>query len=89
MAKLRVTICAGTTCYVMGGSHLHALEEHLRPEDAGRVEIMGARCLGMCKEGQFGRAPYVRINDEVMAEVTLPKLIHRIEELLAEPEEQG
>ena len=82
MEKIRIVICAGTTCYVMGGSHLQALEEHLPPEYAAWVEITGARCLGCCKEGQYGRAPYVRVNDEVMQEATIPKLLHRIEELL-------
>lgn len=75
MEPVKVKICAGTTCYVMGSSHLHTLADYLTPEERARVEITGARCLGCCDKGQFGKAPYVLIDDTVVSEASIPTVL--------------
>jgi NADH:ubiquinone oxidoreductase subunit E len=84
MKKVKVVLCSGTTCYVMGSSHLALLEEHLLPEERDLVEVFGARCLDLCKNDRYGGAPYVLINDQIMAEATLPEVLERIRALLAD-----
>lgn len=83
MARIKVTICAGTTCHLMGGSYLQSLADHLDPELRDIVDVDGARCLGLCK-GSSAQAPFVLIDEEVISEATLPALIERIESLAQE-----
>lgn len=79
--KISVVICSGTACYVMGASDILLLEEELPAPLRDRVEIEGSTCLGYCKDAKNGKAPFVRINGELMASATLPKVIARIREL--------
>ncbi len=89
MSKIKVTICAGTTCYLMGAAYLQALVDDLDPSLREKVEIMGARCLGFCKEGDnYGKAPFVKINDEILAEATTPLVLDRIQAILKETSEE-
>ena len=83
MNKIKVRICAGTTCYLMGGMQLQSLEDHLDPEAKSIVDIDGARCLGLCKGENYGKAPFVMINEEVVSEATLPIIIERIHSLIS------
>ncbi len=78
MSKIKVEICMGTTCYVLGASSLLQVQEALPAELASRVEIDGASCLELCKNGQFGKAPFVRVNGETISEATIPKLVQAI-----------
>ncbi len=79
--KIKVVICSGTACYVMGASDILLLEEELPAALRDRVEIEGATCLGFCKDPKSGKAPFVSIGGEVMAGATLPKVMARIREL--------
>ena len=81
MDKIKITICAGTTCYLMGSAYLQSLEDHLEPDIREMVEIEGVRCLGLCKGENYGKAPYVKINGEIISEATLPVVLGRIEML--------
>jgi NADH:ubiquinone oxidoreductase subunit E len=45
---------------------------------AEKVEIQWKRCLGYCNSN-IGKALYVIINDEVICEATLPRIIEKIE----------
>jgi NADH:ubiquinone oxidoreductase subunit E len=83
MDRIEVTICAGTTCVVMGGSHLLLLEEHLPPHLRGRVSVRGARCLECCHQSRPDDAPYVRIDGEILGGATLPGILERLEALAA------
>lgn len=79
--KIKVTICSGTACYVMGASDLLLLEENLPASLIGRVEIEGETCLGYCKDSKNGRAPYVLVNGELMAGATVVSIIAKVQEL--------
>lgn len=80
--KIKVVICSGTACYVMGASDILLLEEELPQRLRDRVEIEGVTCLGYCKDSKAGKAPFVTINGEVMAAASLPKVMARIRELV-------
>jgi NADH:ubiquinone oxidoreductase subunit E len=83
MKKIKVTICTGTACFVMGASDIMLLSEKLPPEMKDKVEIGGCTCMGECKGDKNGRPPYVKINDEIIREANLPVVIERIIELAA------
>jgi NADH:ubiquinone oxidoreductase subunit E len=76
--KIKVTICSGTACFVMGGADLLVLEEHLPASLKGLVEITGSPCLEFCKNGSFGEAPFATIEGETIAAATIPILLERI-----------
>ena len=77
---IRVVICSGTHCYVMGASDILLLEEHLPADVRARVSIEGATCLGLCKDPKNGRAPYVTVDGELIAHATLPAVLCKIQE---------
>lgn len=78
--KIKVIICSGTACYVMGASEILLLEESLPEELKSRVEIEGATCLGFCKDSKNGKAPFVSVNGELIAGATLPNVLMKIQE---------
>lgn len=78
--KIKVVICSGTACFVMGGSEILLLEESLPEELKEHVEIEGATCLGFCKDAKNGKAPFVTVNGELMAGATLPDVLQKIQE---------
>lgn len=78
MTHVKVTICTGTTCYVMGASELLTLEEHLPEDIRDHVEVVGAQCLNLCKEAHT-QMPVVLLNDEPLSQVTLLALLAEVE----------
>ena len=75
-SKIKVEICLGTTCYVLGSFRLSALEEQLPPELKERVEVVGCACLDVCHDRNYGNAPFVRINeDRIVDNATIEKVI--------------
>lgn len=81
MKKIKVSICTGTACFVMGASEIMLLEEELSPELRDMVEIEGVTCLDLCKNAECGKAPFVRINDEILAQATLLSVLEKIQQL--------
>lgn len=72
--KFKITICSGTTCYVMGGAHLMLLAESLPAELKEQVEIIDSNCIQACRDGK-ALPPFVRINDYLMAEASIAKVV--------------
>lgn len=79
--KIKVTICTGTACFVMGASEIMLLEENLPPELKDMVEIEGVTCMEKCKNGVNGKAPFVTVNDELISSATLLSVIEKIKEI--------
>lgn len=83
MDKIKVEICVGTTCFVLGASALQDIEMYLPEELKDKVEITGANCLGMCKNSNFGDAPFVRINESIIvSQATIDSVIAEIKKLV-------
>lgn len=83
--KIKVEICCGTACYILGASRLVNLADELPEELRGRVEIEARPCLDFCNDEQLGGAPYVRLNGtEVLAQASPESVILRLRELLGE-----
>ncbi|MDR1324421.1 MAG: NAD(P)H-dependent oxidoreductase subunit E [Treponema sp.] len=82
MEKINVSICTGTSCYVMGGSELLLLEEYLTPEQRGLLELKGVSCLDLCHNAKYGKAPFVEINGQPMEQASIQSVLERINTLL-------
>jgi len=83
MKTIEVTICSGTTCYVMGASQLFSIKDILT-SSSPEVIIKASTCLGVCKNEGSEKAPFVKIKDEIIEEATNEKILRRIRELLKE-----
>ncbi len=83
MNAIKVEICCGTACYLLGAAKLMNLEEMLPEECCGRVEVEAKTCLELCERDNLGGAPYVRFNgSEIMSQATPEKVVARIRELV-------
>ncbi|MBQ8126634.1 MAG: hypothetical protein IJ173_12300 [Kiritimatiellae bacterium] len=83
MENVKVEICCGTACYLLGAANMMNIEDQLPESWRGRVEVEAKTCLELCERENLGGAPYVRINGtEIMAQATPDKLLTRIGELL-------
>lgn len=82
MKKISVKICTGTLCYVMGGSELQLLEDHLSAQMLERVEIQGSPCLDCCNREDSAKAPFVKVGDRIVSEASITKVIEVIAEEL-------
>lgn len=78
MNKVKVVICTGTTCYVMGGAGLMGLREDISEDIADHVEITGSTCLELCKNEQYRSAPFAKVNDIVISQATAAKITEEI-----------
>jgi NADH:ubiquinone oxidoreductase subunit E len=76
--RVRIVICTGTTCYVMGGANLLGLEDELPDELRDRVAVEGSPCLDLCKGGRYGKAPFALVGDRVLCEATVPKILEEL-----------
>lgn len=84
MAKVNVKVCLGTTCFVMGSSNLQELLELVPKKYGEKVDVAGSPCLGLCSiDWEFSKAPYVKVNDEVVKEATVEKVLAAIDKELA------
>ena len=87
MKKIEVRVCLGTTCFVMGSSNLQNLTELIPQKFGDKVEVVGSPCLGVCfTNWEYSKAPYVKVNDTIVQEATVDKVIEEIERQLGKNE---
>jgi len=79
MEKVKVTICLGTACFVMGGSKYQELPDALIEKYGDKVDVSSSVCLELCKNNKYSKSPYVLVGDEVVSEATEEKVINAIE----------
>ena len=80
MEKIQVEIGLGTTCFVMGSSHLQDLIEIIPRRYNDKVEVSGKPCLGLCSQDcEYSQAPYVKVDEEVVSQATVEKVLKVIE----------
>lgn len=83
MEKISIKVCLGTTCFVMGGANLQELSDIIPRKYGDKVEVSGSPCLGMCSiQWNYSKAPYVKIDDEIIEEATVEKVLNKIEKKL-------
>lgn len=77
--KISVELCFGTTCFVMGASKLQELESFIPPQYRNQVEIKANTCLDLCKNSTYMKAPFVKVDGEIISEATVEKVVRAIE----------
>ena len=83
MAKISVKVCVGTTCFVMGGNNLQELNDIIPKKYGDKVEVSGSNCLGLCSiNWEYSKAPYVKVDDDVVNEATVEKVLATIDKKL-------
>lgn len=83
MERIKIEICCGTACYLLGAANMMNIEEQIPADWRDKVEVEAKTCLELCERENLGGAPYVRINgSEIMAQATPEKLLTRIGELI-------
>ena len=83
MDKIKVEICCGTACYLLGAANLMTIEDDIPADMRDKVEVEARTCLELCERENLGGAPYVRINgSEILAQATREKVLDRLSELL-------
>ena len=83
MKKIEVIICQGTACFVMGGNILKSMADTLRARYQDQINVSIVRCLGACeRKDSFSKAPFVSVDDDIISEATLEKLVNVIESKL-------
>jgi len=83
MKKIEVKVCLGTTCFVMGSSHLQELAELVPQKYGDKVEVSSSPCLGLCSiNWEYSKAPYVKVDNEVVSEATVEKVLYEIDRKL-------
>ncbi|MBQ1612150.1 MAG: NAD(P)H-dependent oxidoreductase subunit E [Alphaproteobacteria bacterium] len=81
--KISVKVCLGTTCFVMGSANLQELLEVVPRKYGDKVEVAGVPCLRLCSiDWEFSKAPYVKVDEDVIKEATVEKVLNAIEEKL-------
>ena len=81
MSDIEITICLGTTCHVLGAWQLTEVEDHLPDSIRSRTNVKGARCLGYCRKGNYGRAPFAKVNETIVSEATVESLARVVKEV--------
>ena len=78
MEKIKVKLCAGTMCYVMGGAQLMEINDLLSDEEKSFVEISLSPCLQRCNGEE--RPPFAEINGKPLQGVNKETLLQIIKE---------
>ena len=83
MKKVKIEVCCGTACDLLGAANLMELEDKLPEGLKELVDIQASPCLELCERDNLGGAPYVRINGtEIMSNANVEKLIKRLSGLI-------
>ncbi|MBE6443409.1 MAG: DUF1450 domain-containing protein [Alphaproteobacteria bacterium] len=89
MEKIKVKLCAGTACFVMGAPQVQALEFSAPEDIADKIEITEVRCMNYCNQGRnYNKGPFVEVNGELIEEATFEKVVAKIRELIAKEENE-
>ena len=62
---------------------MQELNEIIPQKYGDKVEVIASNCLGLCSiDWEFSKAPYVKVDDDVIKEATVEKVLNAIEEKL-------
>jgi len=75
---IKVEVCMGTTCFVMGSSGLQVAIEEMVAQAGKEVEFVPRPCLGLCEDNRYGKSPYVKVDGEVIADASPEKIMAAI-----------
>ncbi len=84
MEKIKVKICCGTSCFVMGAAQIQVLEFDPPADIKDYIEIEEARCMNHCHNtaAKYNRGPFVEVNGELIEEANFEKVVNKIREII-------
>lgn len=59
------------------------LGEHLPEEIRNKVRVEGMNCPGFCHKAEFGKPPFVMVNQTLIEEANIQKVIAKVREELS------
>lgn len=81
--EINIKVCTGSTCYTQGRAILTELLKIVPQKYGSNVKVSGSPCLEVCSiDWGHEKAPYVKINEEILNNATVEKVIARVDELL-------
>lgn len=80
--KIKVRVCVGTHCYVMGNHNLKDIKDQLPDDLKERVFVEGSVCLGCEKMTKNPQHPYVEVDGTLIENASLEKIIIRLRQLV-------
>jgi NADH:ubiquinone oxidoreductase subunit E len=80
--KIIVKICAGTHCYLMGGSELQLFSEYLTEDLKNKISVIGSSCLGFCDAGDGCKPPFVLVNDHKIQKANIQNILEFVKKEL-------
>ena len=84
MYKHKVTVCCGTSCYLVTANRIEKLETLIKQEFGNTVECVPSACLGQCMKIHNNpklTPPFAKIDGEIISDATDEKIIKRLKEL--------
>jgi NADH:ubiquinone oxidoreductase subunit E len=87
--KIKVTLCVGTACHLMGAADLVTIDEFFDDYLKNNVEVKWVTCMEHCKDDSKGKPPFVLIEDELISEATLDKVLTRARKLAENRQAKG
>ncbi|MDT8900999.1 NAD(P)H-dependent oxidoreductase subunit E [Anaeroselena agilis] len=78
MSTLRIEVCLGTSCHLMGAQDIIDAIENLPPDKRSKIDLRGVTCLKTCRKG-----PNARVNGIILSEITPERILTVIEDNLA------
>lgn len=76
---VKVKVCMGTHCTMMGNLNLQENLEDLQLEYPGQIEIESVKCLKFCENN---KAPVVELNGTIITNASAEKVISEILEVI-------
>ena len=70
---MKIRICLGTCCHLMGGSDLYSFFEEHREQFDIEFDLETPSCLDYCNKSNY-EAPIVQIDGDIYEKVTVTKL---------------
>lgn len=77
--SVKVNICMGTHCTMMGNLNLQEDIENLQKEYPGQIEIEAIKCLKLCESN---KAPIVEVDGTIITNARAEKVISKILEVI-------
>lgn len=82
--QIKITVCCGTTCHLMGSSELLVYKDEIEKMFNFQVVIYGSPCLGYCQNATVTQAPFVLVGDHVIKQANKEKVIEYLSILFGE-----
>ena len=78
MNKIKLEICQGTSCHLLGSQELLEAVETLPDARREAIELNRVDCLKSCRQG-----PNIRLDGEIVSGLTAERLVMVLEEKLS------